>query len=457
MEFALAGDPEGVFIAHITEDIKLAAGSDRPRLYGRRPEVFLSGYVGAGNVGAEMRVNELVRQIEHVIPGGCRYSTLSKEREPIPGVLGTVSLLPPGGYIPNLLPAYVSSADIVVACEGSTFKSNFSDSLSAVMGGALALGRVTGRCSLAYGAEIGTISTRLEAFIREHLGDALVMCRTARSQEIGERIGCRTSLGTDTGWTFEPKWTDAEMRDATGQAPYLLVCPTNPYWWPVRPDPRRAFRQDRSGIDDPLRYGSVYFHQQTREGEERYEAYLRSLAEAASAIADARGLQILILGMEALDAAACADLARLLPGAKVRIGADHSVDFAVNLIRSAAFLISSRYHALLIALPAMVPAIGVATDERIGNLYETPHPAVVSASSVNLRQDLIARAESLNLSDVEFCAAATISVALPRLADMARCFCEELSSIYPSVNIRQDLAHWTDWLPRLPASVAQFV
>ena len=52
-------------------------------------------------------------------------------------------------------------------------------------------------------------------------------------------LGVPTELGTDTAWTFEPRpaeYGQSVLRKVgwDGRTPVLVVCPINPFEWPVR-------------------------------------------------------------------------------------------------------------------------------------------------------------------------------------------------------------------------------
>jgi polysaccharide pyruvyl transferase WcaK-like protein len=69
-------------------------------------------------------------------------------------------------FISRFLPAQIAECDVAMACEGSMFKSNFSDAISLVMLGALALAIAEGKLAVGYGAEAGDLTPPMEAFAR---------------------------------------------------------------------------------------------------------------------------------------------------------------------------------------------------------------------------------------------------------------------------------------------------
>jgi polysaccharide pyruvyl transferase WcaK-like protein len=69
--------------------------------------------------------------------------------------------------------------------------------------------------------------------------NSLVITRNEESRSILSEMGIPTQLGTDTAWTFEPKpaeYGQSVLRQVgwDGKTPVLVVCPINPFEWPVK-------------------------------------------------------------------------------------------------------------------------------------------------------------------------------------------------------------------------------
>ena len=72
-----------------------------------------------------------------------------------------------------------------------------------------------------------------------------MITRNEESQGVLGKLGVSTELGTDTAWTFEPhsnEYGSKALRDAgwDGSSPVLVVCPINPFWWPVKASVAKA-------------------------------------------------------------------------------------------------------------------------------------------------------------------------------------------------------------------------
>lgn len=371
---------------------------------GQPLRLLLAGYNGSRNTGADARVHELVRQLRALL--GDRRVQLS---------VTTLDAKGTRGYFPGArqqrLSAHAFPAQItqlvhehhgVLACEGSMFKSGFANALSTMMAGALGLARAEGKPAVGYGGEAGHMEPALEQLVRTSCRDAYVLARTEPSLERVRALGIRADLGTDTAWSLDvpsaPGRKALERLGWDGQQRVAILCPVNPFWWPVRPDPVRAARQVVTGRDDGDHARSIYFHRRGADVDRDLEVYLDGLAAGGRA---AEGCFRLVLGMEALDRPVCQRLAARLD-APVMVSDRHDWPVIVSVLRHGSLLVSSRYHALVCSLPAGVPSIGVSHDERIPNLMAergTPQDAL-KAGDGDLAQRCEERVRAL-LADPE--------------------------------------------------------
>jgi len=99
---------------------------------------------------------------------------------------------------------------------------------------------------------------------------------------------CRRNWGSDTAWTFEPlppDYGNEVLRKAgwDGVTPVLVVCPINPFWWPVKaslastspaPWPVPTGESIPDGLFSPLRESKV---------DRAYTRYLTSIGNAVDA------------------------------------------------------------------------------------------------------------------------------------------------------------------------------
>ncbi|MCZ7681128.1 MAG: hypothetical protein M5U28_21020 [Sandaracinaceae bacterium] len=155
--------------------------------------------------------------------------------------------------------------------------------------------------------------------MEKHCKTALVITRNRESADVLGRLGVPTALGTDTAWTFEaaPRAQAEKLLYRAGwdgTKDVLAICPINPFWWPVRPEPLKAVLHGIGGGFSDAHYKSIYFHNDAPEVEQRFSAYLRGLAGAIKDFTRKRDYFPILVGMEQLDRRACERLNELLGG-----------------------------------------------------------------------------------------------------------------------------------------------
>jgi polysaccharide pyruvyl transferase WcaK-like protein len=365
------------------------------------------------------------------------------------------------GFYPEIVAEEVMASHGVLACEGSTFKSTFSDVLTALMAGPLGAAARAGQPAIAYGAEVGELTPGLADYVRENAAGSLILARNKPSADRAANLGLRAVCGADTAWTFTPSSRERArtlLTDAgwNGEDPIVVFCPMNPFWWPVRAEPATYAAMQRSGEGKARHYGAVFFHRDSAEIRARYVRFIQALASAFERIIAERGAFPVIVGMDQVDGAACDDLAAALPsGAAVFRSREFSVRDIVALLREAQLLVSARFHALVGAMPAAVPSIGLAFDDRIRNLLShAPGERVLAANAPDLSERIVIAAKDLEQDRVRAEASAAVAAGLEGMARMADAFRCEISRLVPDLSL-PDLPDGL--VGRLPVAVEQLL
>ena len=339
--------------------------------------LLLSGYTGTRNTGADVRVEEMIRQFRHLLGDDhLSLSILTIDPERSRNYFRTARQL----HLPKLFPKFlfetVHEQHGVVACEGSMFKSKFANALATMMVGSLGLALAEHKLAVGYGGEAGKMDPELETMVRTYCEGAFIIARNAQSVNVLSRLGIESRPGTDTAWTFSPRSPEqghALLRNAgwDGEKPVLAVAPINPYFWPVRPDLRRGALHALTGAHKDAHYASVYFHNAGPEVERNQQRYVRALADGVRRFREHQDCFVVGIGMEMLDRGACEQFASEFgAAAPIFVSDDHDMHAMVSILRQATYLLSSRYHAVVTSMSAGVLSVGVTMDERIRNLMD---------------------------------------------------------------------------------------
>jgi polysaccharide pyruvyl transferase WcaK-like protein len=435
---------------------------------GKPLKLLLPGYVGQRNTGADLRVEEMIRQLRVVLgDDNVELTCMTFDPARTAGYFRAVRQVEMPQIFPPFLAEECPKHHGVVACEGSMFKSKFANALTVLMAGSLGMASVEGKLSVGYGAEAGEMDESLQAFVRKHCSQSLVICRNDPSRRVLEALGVRTKGGTDTAWTFDPAPPEvgaAALREAgwDGRRPLLIVCPINPCWWPAAPDLVRATALSLFGEFRGEHYRSIYFHSWSDDAERKLELYISALARSVREFVKETDAFVACVGMEALDRKTCERFASLLPhGAPLFVSDEYDMYQLVSILRHATLLVSSRFHAIVSTLPAGVPAVGVTMDERIANLLQDAgHPELLlkvndgelSARLLAAMHSAFTRREQLRHDNRRF-----VPSQLKLLARMGMDFEDELMRVYPAFPRRDVPRTLENYLPALSPQLQQLM
>src|SRR5580765_7641850 len=442
-------------------------GKGRPWRPGGKLKLLFAGYNGTRNMGSDVRVEEMLRQIRHILGADrVEFSVMSQNFEFSKGYFeGTRQV-----HLPDIFPPFLSDEvpryHGVVACEGSMFKSKFANALTTMMIGSLGIASVENKLSVGYGAEAGHMDPLVAKMCARYCKNSLVITRNEESRVILSELGVPTQLGTDTAWTFEPKpaeYGQSILRQVgwDGKTPVLVICPINPFEWPVKASVAKYALRSLIGAYKDSHYRTVYFHNSGPAAERAYQHYLTSIANAVDAFRKQRNVFVILVATERLDARPANRISQTLGGVPVLTSDQYNMYELVSILRSCHMMASSRYHGIVTSMPGLVPSAGITMDERIRNLMrERGQPELLmTVDDPDLEPKLLAALEILatqgeRISDG---IARTVVKNLKVMAQMGVFFEEEVHRRYPEFPTRTGEWNWDDYLPPMSESLRQLV
>jgi polysaccharide pyruvyl transferase WcaK-like protein len=423
---------------------------------GEKLKLLFAGYNGARNFGSDVRVQEMLRQFRHVLGSTnveLTVTTLNFERTH--GYFGDANQV----RLPNVFPPFlyreVQQHHGVIACEGSMFKSKFSNALTTMMIGALGMAAAGGKLSIGYGAEAGPMSPSLKRMCRKYCAETLVITRNAESQATLSVLGIASVLGTDTAWTFEPlgpEYGREALMNAgwDGKTPVLILCPVHPFFWPVKASLAKFAASTLLGAYRDSQYRGPYFHASGRDIDAAYQHYIRSLVNATKADRQTHKVFPVVVACEAIDERACREVAERIGGAPLFSSEQQTMHQLVSILRSASYIVSSRYHALVTTMPSLVPSAGVSIDERIVNLMHDRKQSelLLIADDPQLESKLVGVLQTLSRDGERIRAgiADTVAKNLALMGQMGMTLEAAVQRKYPEFPARQSRS-WKDYLP----------
>ncbi len=442
-------------------------GGGRPWQPGEKLKLLFAGYNGTRNMGSDVRVEEMLRQIRHIL-GAPRvdFTAMTFDFERSRGYFEDTAQVRLPDIFPPFLAHEVPKHHGVVACEGSMFKSKFANALTTMMIGSLGIAAAQNKLSVGYGGEAGQMDPLLAKMCSRYCRNSLIITRNEESRSLLRDLGVPTELGTDTAWTFEPRpaeYGQNVLRQVgwDGRTPVLVVCPINPFEWPVKASITKAALHGLTGAYQKTHYRGPYFHNSGPAADRAYAHYLTSIANAVDAFRKQRNVFVILVATERLDARPANLISEKLGGVPVLTSDQYNMYELVSILRSCHMMASSRYHGIVTCMPALVPSAGITMDERIRNLMrERGHQELLmNVDDPDLEQKLLAALEILATQGERIAdgIARTVVRNLKVMARMGVYFEEELQRRYPEFPTRRGVWSWEDYLPPMHASLQQLV
>src|ERR1700733_15598632 len=291
---------------------------------GEKLRLLFAGYNGTRNTGSDVRVNEMLHQIRHVLGSeNVDFSVMTQDFGRTKGYFeGTQQVHLPDMF-PPMLYREVGKSHAVIACEGSMFKSKFANALTTMMIGSLGLASAENKVSVGYGGEAGQMDPLIRNMCSRYVSESLVITRNTESQDLLRKLGVPTELGTDTAWTFEPnppEYARKVLREAgwDEKTPILVLCPIHPFVWPVKASIAKYIARITTGAYKEAQYRTVYFHESGAEVDRKYKHYIDGFGKAAAAFVAQHKVFPILVAMERLDAVACRSMREFPPPAPAR-------------------------------------------------------------------------------------------------------------------------------------------
>jgi polysaccharide pyruvyl transferase WcaK-like protein len=457
------------WVSGIIEQKKVAwmMGQRQPWKRGEKLKLLFAGYNGTRNTGSDVRVEEMLRQVRRILgPENVDFTMMTFNFDRSRGYFEGTSQV----HLPDIFPPFLANEvpkhHGVVACEGSMFKSKFANALATMMIGSLGIAAAENKLSIGYGAEAGHMDSLLAKMCGRYCKNSLVITRNEESRKILRDLGVPTELGTDTAWTFEPlgaEYGQKALRDVgwDGKTPVLVVCPINPFEWPVKASIGKLAVNSLTGAYKESHYRGPYFHNSGPEADRAYEHYLSSIANAVAAFRQKKKVFVIMAATERLDARPCKRISEKLGGVPILTSEDYNMYQLVSILRACRVMVSSRYHGIVTSMPALVPSAGITMDERIRNLMnERGHQELLmNVDDPDLEARTLAALEILE-RDGEGIADGIARTVVRNLKSMARMgvyFEEELHRRYPEFPTRRGEWSWEDYLPPMSEGLRSLV
>ncbi|HKZ53036.1 MAG TPA: hypothetical protein VJ085_07135, partial [Candidatus Acidoferrales bacterium] len=126
---------------------KWILGAGRPWKPGEKLRLLFAGYNGTRNTGSDVRVEEMLRQVHHLLGDKAKFTVMTQNFDFTRGYFAHATQVRLPDVFPPFLYREVPRHHGVVACEGSMFKSKFANALTTMMIGSLGIASAQNKLS----------------------------------------------------------------------------------------------------------------------------------------------------------------------------------------------------------------------------------------------------------------------------------------------------------------------
>jgi polysaccharide pyruvyl transferase WcaK-like protein len=208
-----------------------------------------------------------------------------------------------------------------------------------------------------------------------------------------------------------------------------------------------------TGAYKESQYRGPYFFTSGPDVDRKFRHYTSAFAKSVSAFRARHKVFPILVAMERLDAVACRAIAAELPGVPTLTSDDYDMFELVSILRQCSYMVSSRYHAIVTSMPALVASAGVTMDERIRNLMrERGHDhLLLTVDDADLESKMLAMMETLvrERDAVSEGIGQTVVRNLKVMARMGTFLEDAVRRTYPDFPLRTGVLSWRDYLPPL--------
>jgi polysaccharide pyruvyl transferase WcaK-like protein len=343
-----------------------------------RPKCVLITYSGANNTGAEARTIEAIQQIRNASGDSYDYyfTTINKanslryfSESDAFKIIEVHHIF----FLFNLIPLYLRS-DLVVLVEGSGFRQNFSSTLLWFFLSTLTLAQTLKIRTIAYAVDAGKL-TKSNMIISRSVIDklSLVMTRTKQAAEVIKSWGVKNSIivNTDTAFSYKDEGQSffyelLLSHNLDPNKPTVAIAFKDFFYFPVDINLIKFFKRDKK-----YKFSSIYYHNWNDSIEKKSTDFKRMVANFINEIQAEYDYNVILIAMEGMDEEPTTGI-NSFTNKHIPIFSSNQYDAQQisSILRNIQYLITTRYHALVLSMPAGIPTIAISHDERLESLME---------------------------------------------------------------------------------------
>jgi polysaccharide pyruvyl transferase WcaK-like protein len=336
------------------------------------PKVLLVGYNGANNTGAEAKLLVIIDELRRVLGQEAIFTVPSLNVTYLNRYLQESPNLKIKPVKPSTFPIdiyrLVKENDLILLVEGSTYMDTWGSALLWYYLMATRYAYQMKKPCIGYSVDAGKASRFNRWLIRREASkSSLILARTKKAAERlkGWQVKAPIEVTADNAFSFQPKPEDHDiLRRIWPEASHVIgMAAEDIYIWPVS---MKLWDKKK------YCYRWPYYYQHSSQCREKSELLIDVLAVQADELVEKYDKDVALLSMEGLDTAFTTRIQQHMKHAnrtKVFSSTQYNASQMTGILRSLDLLITSRYHAGVLSLPALVPQTAIGHDLRIQDLY----------------------------------------------------------------------------------------
>lgn len=337
----------------------------------KKLRILLYGYNGVNNTGSEAKLLTTIADLKETIGdriGKLACLTLGPAlerryvRDPEIQIIGVGSVT---SFVnPRLL---ARGFDIFILNEGSTFIDHFSSAFMWMFCLEALTAKAAGMKVVAYANDCGHLkpfNRKMAKFTLNKLD--LVMLRNpdavARMKQYGVTKEIHSTADGAYNYPMPPKDYQKKLLGKLNldpaARPVVGIAPKEFFWWPIRPQ--------IWGAREAL-YRYPFYQTWTKKGRESSGRYIEQTVNYADWCVDRFGCDVALISMEHMDLKPCQDVyagMKHRDRARIVSSDEYDVDGIITVLAHLKFLVTTRYHAVVLSSCSAIPVISVSSDTR---------------------------------------------------------------------------------------------
>ncbi len=356
----------------------------------KNPKILLVGYNGANNTGSEARLLSIIDDVKTVFGSEVQITVPTLNEKNLRRYLKEESNLHiaavPSIFF-NAIRKLVKEHDLVLLVEGSCYMDTWTSALLWAFLWATRCAYSIGVPCIAYAVDSGKLSYFNKYLVkREASKTDLIITRTNSAKKRLKSIGVTAPMivTSDCAFTFKTDihdWIAFDEDYLNSENGMVGLSVVDFHLWPVviRPWGKKEYL-----------YKWPYYFSRSKTRRDKSDELANGWAKIADSVIRDYNKKLLLICMEEVDENLAYNILNKMQyssEAHVISSREFNASQMTYILRSLDVLVTSRYHAGVLSLEALVPQIAVGHDTRLKGFYE----------ELGLNQDYLIDSNSLQL------------------------------------------------------------